>query len=298
MSDSRSPVGSTTLLILFLLLPFTSFTPPLAFAQATTWIAGDGEWGDAVSWSDGVPDADTDAEVPDFVTVNIHSIAAACRNLTTGTTAAGSDLWIYTGSLTVAERFHVGSAAESRFDMAGGTVSVGRLLVGDTDVPALCRISHGSLTVGDLTVGANGSSASATMMVEDSPGTVVNVTGSINIEDGGTFFVREAPTIVANGFTMTSGASLGSYIYHRTGVSTIVVHGTASLAGNLSISTDWAGGTFELLRADSIQGSFDAVYFPGDSWTWRIENNSVFVTNHATPVETATWGRIKRQYRR
>jgi hypothetical protein len=53
-------------------------------------------------------------------------------------------------------------------------------------------------------------------------------------------------------------------------------------------------GTYEVLRAESIVGTFDAVELPatGD-WSWRIEGNSVFVSKGPVPVEATTWSGIK-----
>jgi len=95
------------------------------------------------------------------------------------------------------------------------------------------------------------------------------------------------------GHLAVGSATLGADAVSSGGTAPIVVTGTAQLGGQLEVADIFAGdGTYEIMRADSFQGTFDSVLLP-DSWSWRIEGHSLLLTKGPVPVEATSWGRIK-----
>ena len=294
-----------------------AFSPHPAGAQTTSWTAGLGDWGTAANWSDGEPTADVDAEMPITGTAIVTLAGETCRRFTMGAGGSGSVLRINTGSLTVVERLHVGAGFSSTVQHFGGTLSAGELVLGDL-APAAYSMTGGTLTLGSARIGDDSPSSgtfstgagslSCTIMgsLRIAPGgSFVFGAGTLNVGASasdttvveGAFQIANLPAISMTGFKMSDDGALHVLIL-PTGVSTIMVTGAAVLNGQLLITEVGApNGTYEILRGNPLQGTFDMATLP-DDWAWRVEGNSLLVTKGQVPVERSSWGGIKSRFER
>lgn len=244
--------------------------PTLATAQSTTWTAGSGDWGVGSNWSAGEPTEGVDAvfNATGMATVTLDD--EVCRGLLMG--ASGPALLdLASGSLTV-DHAIVGMAAPNLF------ASISTSGIGDP----YFTVTH-SLTIGrfsDVVAGGG----TITVGTSDADSLVVL----------GTLQLIGTPTISISNLAMRDQSVLSTTVVFN-GFDGFISAGTAVLNGTLKIFDSLApNGTYEIIRAESIVGTFDAVELPvaGD-WSWRIEGNSVFVTKGPVPVEATTWSSIK-----
>lgn len=279
-----------------------------------TWIAGNGDWSDSPSWSSGSePTAGDCVTIADSDTVEVTMQGETCAELALGTLTSGKlNLGPLAGLAVVglarigaggigtvgqiggsftADRLEFGAGG---WALASGTVEVGSMLAGATAVGGGPNITGGAWTVtGDLEL-----DSTALMTIGGGEVSVGQGGGTLII--GGRLTVSGAPTgsIEAAALTMTSGGVLGAFV-STFGLTPIAVTGTAQLAATLSI-TDFSAsdGTYDVIVAGSVQGSFDTVQLPSQDWSWGITDNHVWIRKgDPSPTEVTSWGAVKEQYR-
>jgi hypothetical protein len=241
-----------------------------ASAQSTNWTAGSGDWGVGSNWSAGEPTAGVDAvfNATGMATVTLDD--EVCRGLLMGA-PGGALLDIGSGSLTV-DHATVGMASPN----VGASIStsgIGNPFFTVTHTLTIGRFADVVAGGGTITVGTS-----------DADSLVVL----------GTLQLMGSPTIAISNLAMRDQSVLSTFVLFN-GFGGFISAGTAVLNGTFKVF-DFAApnGTYEVLRAESIVGTFDAVELPatGD-WSWRIEGNSVFVSKGPVPVEATTWSGIK-----
>jgi len=295
---------------------FSLFALSPAAAQTTTWTGTTGDWSTASNWSNGEPTASTDVVIP-FGTPTITLAGEVCRNLTTGTQNGGSILQISSGSLTVSGTLAVSQAFSSTVQHFGGLVTADVLNLGGGGISAAYVMTQGTLHLGSAQIGGSGTldavfsfgpsvtgcTISGSLHINSGGHMVVgggnfqvgtSATDSV-VVSGGAFSVVNKPTITMMSFTMKNNAILAVAV--SPGVPKIImVSGSAVLEGQFIITDVLAPkGTYEVLRANSLQGSFSGVTSP-QGWSYKIEGNSLFVVKADVAAEPATWSGLKRRF--
>lgn len=291
-------------------IAFAGAVPTPASAQLTTrWVASLGNWGTAVHWSNGEPTVVDDAEIRDAGTAVVTQSGETCRNLTTGQDDPGNVLRIESGSLTVAKRIVIGAGRGGLVQLLAGSLTADELLLGPGMTATQFLMRGGTLSLRRAVIGSSnpGSGTLTTELgvpeiaIADSldiarGGMFVAAVGSLAVGGplriDGVFQVRERPTMSAGSVTFGNLGILGVLV-GPSGVAPLVVSGTASLDGNLVLTELLApDGSYEILRAGSLEGSFDNVILPAN-WSWGVAGNSFYVIKGEVPVAGTTWSRLK-----
>jgi hypothetical protein len=240
--------------------------------------------------------------------VTVNQADEACASLQLGS-ASGTfvPFLVQGGSLTVAgtltvsaanvthaagevavERLECGGERSGTYTMFGGGLTAATCVLGSQPRIGSLSVAPGRFTVLDSLIVSQGGS-----ILLFGPATEAEL-GHVVVR--GVFTVSgRSQTMTADSFTMQdfsrlhAGAVIG-------GVGLIQVAGTAVLNGTIEVQVTTAipDGTFELLRAGTLEGTFDDEDLPGPEWTWFIEGNSLFLRKgEMSPVETTSWSRIK-----
>ncbi|MBM4116947.1 MAG: hypothetical protein FJ189_01460 [Gammaproteobacteria bacterium] len=287
----------------------------------TTWLGAFGDWEVPANWSAGVPTAAHTAEIGGVV-VFVNQPGGSCAQLLVGVDQGPPDAPFVNvfpgGSLSVGGLLHVAVSRESNF-LQDGSVSAGELRLGSPFSGTLYHVlPGGELIAGSVHIGSTNPAETSNLLADGR----VTITGSLFIEfgsgitvPGATFRVGTVPSddVIVNGvfqylglggaadvaltrFTMSPTGSLWTQITPL-GISAIVVTGPAVLDGTLFINdAGAANGTYELLRANPLSGTFAGSQAPPD-WSWRIEGNSLLLQKGSTPVEETSWSELKERYR-
>ena len=273
----------------------------------TVWTGATGNWSSAADWSEGEPVADCPAVIASG-SVTVNQAGEACASLQLGSasgafvpflvqggslavggtlTVAGANVTHGAGAVT-AERLQCGGQRAGTYTMSGGSLTVTTCILGSQPLIGSLSVSPGQFTVQDsLHVGQGGS---------------IILFGSATVADLGNVVVRGVFTVSGRSQTMTAdsfvmqdfsrlhaGAVIG-------GVGLIQVSGRAVLNGTLEVqvTTNIPNGTFEFLRAGTLEGTFDDDDLPGPEWSWFIQGNSLFLKkDDLSPVERTSWSSIK-----
>jgi len=291
--------------------------PVAGRAQSTSWTSSFGDWGGGSNWSAGEPTAGVDAHFAASGNASITLSGETCRNLYFGTATGGPELNVTGGSLAVIHRIQLPVAGSARINQDGGTVTADSLVMGAAGSVGQYELRGGSLTVGNAIVGTTENFSGASLALTDIASPVLTVTHSVRLGRfadivagggrmsigttntdslvvAGTFQLNGTPTITTTNFAMRDGSVL-SATFTFVGLSGIVSSGGVVLDGTLKIYDFFVSdGTWELVRGNSLTGTFDAVELPATgNWSWRIEGNSVFVTKGPVAVEPSTWSGVK-----
>lgn len=244
--------------------------PGVAKAQSTSWTAASGDWGTGSNWSAGEPTAGVDAHLNITGMATVTLAGETCRSLLMG--APGGALLDLNGGSLAVDNATVGMASPN----------VGASLATSPIGNPVLTVAH-SLTIGrfaDLVAGGGtitiGTSAADSLVVL------------------GTLQLMNTPTLTVTNLAMRSQSVLSSFVLF-TGFKGLVATGTAVLKGTLKVFDFSApDGTYEVVSAAAISGTFDAVELPATgNWSWRIEGNKVLVTKGVVPVEATTWSGVK-----
>lgn len=214
------------------------------------------------------------------------------------------------GSLDVVGLLYIGDGSTGNIGQLGGITTVGTLQI----VRGGYAMGNGTFTVGSVTLGGQSNLAS----IATSDGTT-SVTGNLDMLTnsvitvgngtvtvggtatvGGRFAVtgRLPDLIQLAALTVVPGGVIAPFVTSN-GVDPINVTGTAQLTGTLSV-TDFSAmtGTWDVIVAGDLQGTFSAVQLPDANWSWGIDGNRVWIEKGAgSPVEAASWGGVKSEYR-
>ncbi len=273
----------------------------------TVWVGAAGNWSSAPDWSVGEPVSDSPAVIPTG-SVTLDQDGEVCASLQLGS-ASGAfvPFTLQGGSLTVGgtlavdganvthgagdvtvERLECGGQRPGTYTMLGGSLTATTCVLGSPPLIGSLSVTPGRFTVLDtLHVGQGGSIILFGSATEAELGHVV-VRGVFTVSG-------RSQTMTADSFIMQdfsrlhAGAVIG-------GVGLIQVSGRAVLNGTIEVqvTTDIPDGTFELLRAGTLEGTFDDDDLPGPEWSWFIDGNSLFVKkDRLSPVERTSWSRIK-----
>lgn len=288
--------------------------PGTARATVTSWLGSTGDWGNAAKWSAGEPTAGDDAEVPNSSTVQVTLAGETCANLTMGATLGGCTLHVMSGALNVVGRAHIADTAPATLLLQGGTLTAAEFRLGNTgNGIGSATVSGGTLNAGTITIGDDPAGSGTFSTTATTP--LVRVTGNLYVKKGGSYvcgagtlnvgtqptdgvFVDGAfslvnkPTVTLTSLTLTSTATL-SVTLIPSFFGRIDVAGPATLDGKLLVGdVGMADGTYEVLRANPLQGTFSSQFLPAN-WSWRVEGNSLLLTKGPVPVTPTSWGRIK-----
>lgn len=297
-------------------LASVALVSPPAHAQTTTWFGSTGNWNTAANWSNGLPTADLDAILTAAGTAQVTAAGPTCRNLFVGTAGAGPSVTISGGSLSVVHRIQVPRASSGTIRQTLGAVSADSLVLGAASSIGQYQMSGGTLTINHLVIGTN-ETASTGQFTTNIANPVMTVTHTLTIGRGanivhgagtlnagtspadsvvvlGAWQMINRPNTHVTNFVLRDGASLTATILFN-GITPVIASGAVRLDGTLIVGDLAApNGTYELLRGNSLTGTFDTVNLPavGD-WSWRIEGNALLVTKGPVAVEATTWSRIK-----
>jgi hypothetical protein len=278
-------------------------------AADITWTGGRGDWGVATNWSGGLePTSGDNVSISDEDTVEVTLAGEVCNDLT----LADGVIFIWPGGALTVERLgRIGLGGIGNLGQIAGSVTMDEMEIATGGY----ALSGGSLEVGTAVVGTaiiGGSLTQTEGMITVSQALEINVSSMVTIS-GGTCRVGDTGTggVTSNGrfasiggfgniqveaYTCGSGSILAPTVT-AFGLSPIIVSAEATLDGTLQV-TDLgaANGTYTVLTAQSIQGTFDTVQLPSPEWSWGMDATSVWVTKGTVPVEPMTWGRLKNRY--
>ncbi|HEX7878211.1 MAG TPA: hypothetical protein VF720_02310 [Candidatus Eisenbacteria bacterium] len=296
------------------LLPLTAAP---AGAQATNWTGTLGNWSLGSNWSAGEPNATVDAVFNQLGTATVNMTNESCRNLLIGNDGVSASVTVQApGTLAVVGSIRVPYQLSGAFNHQSGLVTCDSLLIGNVPLKiGQYLMQGGNLTVGTVQMGMVQNSA-ATFSI-GGLNTHVSVGHSLYVgrggnlvSGGGTFTVGSMNTdslVVIGSFQMVNQPTVNvtnfvlrnlsgiTYTFLPTGITPVISSGALILDGTLTVFDAGApNGTYEILRGNSISGTFDTVTLPlvGD-WSWRIDGNSVFVSKGIVAVEPTTWSDVK-----
>lgn len=221
-----------------------------------------GAWDDPAIWSGNtVPASGDDVNLFNAAEVTISN-SAVCANLSIGDRASASRLLLQSGSLE-AEGIHLsenGTVASAELRVAGGTLAVPILRVGDSDTDAA--------TTTRLEFSGGASSVSEVQLS--------SLDGKVDVVVDGSAATIDIGTLAAN-----AGANQPyqlDFVLDAVGVSPIQVGGTADVGSNLvAVAVDFANyaagvQSIELVAAGTFSGTFADI---------SVKNLSPYISAHA-----------------
>ncbi len=291
-----------------------SFGPIL---YGTTWTGNiDTDWNTAGNWTDGIPDASDDVNIPNVTNDPVISVTGAVgKSMTVQSggllTIAATGVLAINGAAAIG-LWNQGTVQNNGILLIGNTTSVGNYGIVNSNVfnnnsggqinidrvnfAGIYALSNTIANAGTITIGAvvgvaNLLADPGTGAFNNNSGGLLKGTGNISADRftaaGGTLAPGYSPGTMT--FTGTENFTNGTLAIEVNGIGSpgvnfdkVIVNGAATLGGTLALTLNYAGNSGDeiiILSATSVTGTFSSVTGLTGNWSVYYLSDKVELIN-------------------